>query len=338
VDRDASILLAVTTPDIEISLDAVIVAVTDNTPRLLTVDGPGGLPALPSGLLEPQDRTLELGLRRWVQEQTGLEVGYVEQLYTFGDRVRGVDHAPRIGEGASPPGAGSRTYPAKRRLSIAYLALVREGRPSTGAAWVGFYDVFPWEDHRRGRPEIIDERILPALRGFVDAGAAARPVSGSRGERVQIVFGTGGAQFDGVRVLERYELLYEAGLLFESGPERRPPSVEPLLESRSMYLDPRPIAATALGRIRGKLSYRPVVFELLPAEFTLLQLQQVVEALAGIGLHKQNFRRLVEAAGLVEGTGRLARTGGRPAELFRFRREVLRERPRPGVGSPWVRS
>lgn len=55
-------------------------------------------------------------------------------------------------------------------------------------------------------------------------------------------------------------------------------------------------------------------------------------------LHKGNFRRLVEKGGLVEGTGRVeARTGGRPAELFRFRREVQRERPAPGVGLPGIR-
>jgi len=54
-----------------------------------------------------------------------------------------------------------------------------------------------------------------------------------------------------------------------------------------------------------------------------------------VRLHKQNFRRLVENTGLVEGTGRQdAQTGGRPAELFVFRREVLRERPAPGVGLP----
>jgi hypothetical protein len=96
------------------------------------------------------------------------------------------------------------------------------------------------------------------------------------------------------------------------------------------------MAATALGRLRGKLTYRPVVFELLPATFTLLQLQRVVEALAGVRLHKQNFRRLVDSQGLVEGTGITAQTGGRPAELFRFRRDVIRERPRPGVGTPWA--
>jgi hypothetical protein len=105
-----------------------------------------------------------------------------------------------------------------------------------------------------------------------------------------------------------------------------------------MALDHRRILATALGRIRGKLKYRPVVFELLPSAFTLFQLQQVVEALAGVRLHKQNLRRLVETGGLVEGTGKFdSRTGGRPAELFRFRRNVLRERPAPGVGLPGIR-
>ncbi|HLV02192.1 MAG TPA: hypothetical protein VKZ59_13045, partial [Acidobacteriota bacterium] len=74
---------------------------------------------------------------------------------------------------------------------------------------------------------------------------------------------------------------------------------------------------------------------LLPPSFTLLRLQRVVEALAGMRLHKQNFRRLVDRGGLVEGTGRIDhQTGGRPAELFRFRREVLRERRAPGVGLP----
>jgi hypothetical protein len=313
----------VATSEIEISLDAVIVAVTDNSPRLLTVTGPVGRPTLPSGPLEDRDRTLELGLRRWIQEQTGLDVGYVEQLYTFGDRARGPD-----GD------SNHSTVSGRRHLSIAYLALVREGRPSAGASWHDFYDFFPWEDHREGSPAMIDAVINPVLQEFVATGGDEAQ---SRADRVEIMFGGPGLSFDGARVLERYELLYEAGLVFESDP-RRDEAAGPMPESRPMYLDHRRIAATALGRLRGKLSYRPVVFELLPAQFTLLRLQQVVESLAGVRLHKQNFRRLVEGAGLVEGTGQLARTGGRPAELFCFRREVLRERPHPGVGTPWVRS
>jgi hypothetical protein len=74
-----------------------------------------------------------------------------------------------------------------------------------------------------------------------------------------------------------------------------------------------------------------VIFELMPETFTLTALQQTVEAISGRHLHKQNFRRLVEGTALVEPTGRLKTTGGRPAALFRFRREVLQERPAPGL-------
>lgn len=309
---------------IEVSLEAVIFAVTDNAPRFLTVAGPNGLRALPEGPLQREDPTLEIGLRRWIQDQAGLEVGYVEQLYTFGDM-------------------GRNTVDSDRLLSVAYLALVREGLPSAGAAWVDVYDFFPWEDHRHGPPAVIAERILPALARYA-RDAPNHRIAQERAERTQIMFGQGGAVFDAVRALERYELLYEAGLVREA--ELARPNESPVgtggddpsaglddIGSQPMYLDHRRIAATALSRLRGKLTYRPVVFELLPSRFTLSRLQKVVESLAGVGLHKQNFRRLVEAGGLVEGTGEMASTGGRPAELFRFRREVLRERPRPGISS-----
>jgi hypothetical protein len=98
-----------------------------------------------------------------------------------------------------------------------------------------------------------------------------------------------------------------------------------------MALDHRRVAATALSRLRGKLTYRPLVFDLMPETFTLSHLQRTVEALAGQKQHTQNFRRLVERGGLVEGTGRHVNTGGRPAELFRFRQSVLVERPRVGL-------
>src|SRR4029077_10697318 len=88
-----------------------------------------------------------------------------------------------------------------------------------------------------------------------------------------------------------------------------------------MAADHRRVLATAIGRLRGKIKYRPVVFELMPPAFTLLQLQRTVEALSGVRLHKQNFRRLVEHQGLVEETGGIsAETGGRPAPLPRLPR------------------
>src|SRR5207253_9432320 len=105
-----------------------------------------------------------------------------------------------------------------------------------------------------------------------------------------------------------------------------------------MISDHRRILATALGRLRGKLKYRPVIFELMPDAFTLSALQRTVEAIAGVPLHRQNFRRGLERAELVEGLGRLETdTGGRPAELFRFRREVLGARPVSGPSLPLSR-
>jgi hypothetical protein len=156
---------------------------------------------------------------------------------------------------------------------------------------------------------------------------------------------------DSVLSLERFELLYEANLVLEALRDERAAikNSAPPLEAADLATfegmgtplasDHRRILATALGRLRGKLAYRPVVFELLPGEFTLLQLQRVAEALSGAELHKQNFRRLVVNADLVEPIGRTSVVGrGRPAELFRFRREVLGEKLTVGLSRPIMRS
>ena len=136
-------------------------------------------------------------------------------------------------------------------------------------------------------------------------------------------------------MLERYELLYEAGLVEEAVRDGRDAAKHWTERPRlglPMRFDHRRILATAIGRVRAKIKYRPVIFELMPDDFTLFELQRTVEAILGPHLHKQNFRRLVEGAGLVETTGEVKmRTGGRPAKLYRFRREVLLERPAPGV-------
>ncbi len=146
-------------------------------------------------------------------------------------------------------------------------------------------------------------------------------------------FGSISAGWDEERVLDRYELLYEAGLVEEAARDGRAQVQLPEVPlGRTMMFDHRRILATAIARLRGKMKYRPLVFELMASTFTLLELQRTVEAISGVRLHKQNFRRLVEGQGLVERTGKLsASSRGRPAELFRFRREVLSERPAPGL-------
>ena len=314
---------------IEIGLNAAIVAVEGDTPLILAVKaaGDGGardLFGLPFGPFDPvTHRTLDMGLRAWVEEQTALKLGYVEQLYTFGDRGRHAlpgDMGPHI-------------------VSVGYLALTRVTQQSSaalaraGAEWRDWYGFFPWEDWREGRPAILDDVILPALRRFVRSRAGSARAGQSPAERMRLAFGDDGRSWDEERVLERYELLYSAALVSEARRDgRSAPDRAPILPGMPMRFDHRRILATAISRLRGKLKYRPVVFELMPPEFTLTELQSTVEAISGRHLHKQNFRRLVEGNALVEPTGASTlRTGGRPAALFRFRRDVVRERPAPGL-------
>jgi hypothetical protein len=152
---------------------------------------------------------------------------------------------------------------------------------------------------------------------------------------VRSCFALGGSPWDEEKALDRYELLYEAGLVEEARRDGREAALARQTLPRlgePMRFDHRRILATAIARLRAKLKYRPVIFELMAREFTLTELQRTVEAISGRHLHKQNFRRLVEAAALVEPTGETSTaTGGRPAALFRFRREVVQERPAPGL-------
>ena len=328
-------------PGVVIGLNAVVVAVTEEEPRVLLVRrsrpppagredsrreakaaAPRALEGLPFGPFDPaRHRTLESGLRSWVEELTRLPLGYVEQLYTFGDRGR--DSLERRG--------------GPRAVSVGYLARVREARSTRlgEAVWRDWYRYLPWEDRRQGSPPLLDEAIEPLLRRWI-VEAADPAERRQRAERVDITFGFSTAWNEEL-VLERYELLYEAGEVEEAVRDDAAIASQPTRPAlgQALALDHRRILATAMGRLRGKIKYRPVVFELMPPAFTLLRLQRTVEALAGIRLHKQNFRRLVVAGGLVEPTGRLeSRTGGRPAEQFRFRTEVLIERPAPGVKLP----
>ena len=182
--------------DIQIGLNAAIVAVEALTPKILIVSSAEG-DALPFGPFDPvSHRTLEIGLRSWVEAQTSLTLGYVEQLYTFGDRgrhARAGDKGPHI-------------------MSVGYLALARPPERAAGAAertevvWRDWYNYFPWEDWRKGRPALIDGVIGPRLEKW----SALRPDDARplrRPERVQLAIGQDDAPWDEERVLDRFELL-----------------------------------------------------------------------------------------------------------------------------------
>ena len=147
-------------PSLEIGLNAAIVAVAENQPLILVVAAADSVRREPDGLpFGPFDplahRTFETGLRDWVEEQTALRLGYVEQLYTFGDR----------GRHARPGDAGPHV------VSICYLALTgmpEDAAPlrATGAGFEPWYRFFPWEDWRERRPQILDQVVLPLLQDW----------------------------------------------------------------------------------------------------------------------------------------------------------------------------
>jgi len=300
---------------IEADLIAVLVAVIAGEPHILTIRDAR---ALPSGPFESGHRSLQSGLRAWVEAQTGHPIGYMEQLYTFADR--------------------DRTEAGRRAISISYLGLTRadSGGFTHDAAWRNWYGYFPWEDHRSGEPEIFKTLLAPRLRKWAQA-AGDRSAREERWQRAAITFGFDDAAWNEELVLQRYELLYEAGLVPEAVPDAKAPDSAPA-PGLAMQADHRRILATGIARLRAKIKYRPVVFELMPEAFSLLQLQKSVEALAGRLLHKQNFRRLIEQQELVEETGKTSfETGGRPAKLFRFRQAVLAERAAAGTKLPLLR-
>ncbi len=313
VQRLTSQLNATPTQALHAELVAVLVAVSQGAPRVLTTQCGQALPAGPFQMVH---RSLQAGLRAWVERQTQHSLGYVEQLYTFADRER--EEAAHV-------------------LSISYLGLTCEPEqsPQGATSWQDWYSFFPWEDWRQGAPAVLQSCILPHLQAWVDE-AQNQALRHTRQARVAINFGINGQAWNEELVLQRYELLFEAGLIEEAA--RRGLPMRGQVPGKAMAHDHRRILATGMARLRAKIKYRPVVFELMPPEFTLLQLQQTVEALAGRGLHKQNFRRLIEQQALVEETGQMtAGSAGRPAKLFRFRSDVLQERATAGTKLPLAR-
>lgn len=288
----------------------VIVAMVDGEPCVLTLGGE--VPRLPAGPLLPGHRSLQAATRTWVEQQTGRQLGYLEQLYTFADVDR--DGKPT------------------RHLSVSYLGLTvdRHYSATTLGGWCRWYELLPWEDRRTNAPLAMMEPLLN--------WAASDPQwAEARRQRCAVTFGFDGQPWQPDLALQRYELLYEAGLVPEAPDVWRRPEAD-TLPGRRMVGDHRRVFATGVARLRAKIQYRPVVFELLAAEFTLRELQSCVEALAGRAVHTQNFRRLIDQQDLVEETGTFADTRGRPARLYRFRRAIQQERLAAGTRLPTTRS
>lgn len=285
-------------------LVAVLIAVTNFSARVLTIHE-GDL--LPFGPLTPIHHSLQAGARTWVQQQTRQPLGYMEQLYTFVD----VKRSQITG------------YPV---VYVSYLGLVKEAdeeKLALDAKWHDWYDYFPWEDTRRKNHTNNIDCIINHIQNWIDSSSNTE-IHRQRTQRLNLCWGLEEHEWQEEYVLLRYELMYEAGLIAESPYFNHQLSKE--ITGQPMQNHHRRVLATAMTRLRAKLKYRPVIFDLMPSEFTLLQLQKSLEAFTGVELHKQNFRRFIHNQNLIEATGKEAIVErGRPAQLYRFKKNVLQE-------------
>lgn len=294
-----------------VELVPVLIAITNGSLRVLTV-AQGSL--LPNGLLAPLRHSLQAGVRMWVAKQTSQPMGYVEQLYTFVDTRRQNEQGLPV-------------------LYVSYLGLVREAADSIlhpDAKWQDCYGYFPWEDLRTDGGQ--RDAIVSRLRIWANS-ADTEEVRQKRLKRIHLCWGVEPENWSEEYVLQRYEMLYESGLIAEAAEPQV--NFDFTLTGQPMRHDHRRVLATALSRLRAKIKYRPVIFELMPPEFTLLQLQNSVEAISGRLLHKQNFRRQIQQQNLIEpsDTG-VSGSKGRPAQLYRFRDDVLPDRLISDIGLP----
>jgi hypothetical protein len=293
---------------VALDLVAAVLAVRSAEP-VVAIRRIEGRDVLPSGPFRPrQHDSLESGTLALVAEQTGGNLAFAHHLCA--DCCAPTDGAADI-----------------HTVAVGHIGLANpaQRRSATRAIWKSWYTIFPWEDWRAGKPPCLSQiEDYLATWAAQPAGPSDMLFEVDRPQRVRIAFGSS-AGWDEEKLLERYALMIDAGLIGAN-------AASAWTRTATLQTGHALILARAVTELRRTVKYRPVVFELMPEAFTLFEMQRVVEAILGLPLHKQNFRRLVESCRLVEPAGETRmRTGGRPARLYRFRRDVMFERAAPGV-------
>ncbi len=299
-----------------VELASCLLSVEGDEPVVLIDDANPNEARFPSVAFDPgAHKCLDLGVRDWLHENTGLELGRLEQVHT-----------------ARRSGAGSGIGEPCSALSIGFLGLVppQQRTSVTRGTWRRCLDLMPWEDRRRRGGLTGHERVGQLLLNRLQSSTLAGEQALERqSRRVRTAFGLDSTPWEEAGTLDRCALVQKlAPYLSEPGNVAYVEGIagETIAPSR-MVPDHLQILAAALGRLRARLRVRPIAVDLVPPVFTLLDLQRSAEAILGPSLHKQNFRRYVEGAGVIEATGTMRQqTGGRPAQLFRFRREGMSER------------
>jgi 8-oxo-dGTP diphosphatase len=160
--------------------------------------------------------------------------------------------------------------------------------------------------------------------GAAPSGATPGGASGPYLEQLY-TFGAPGRDPRGRVITVAYLALVPAPLAVRAGSDAADAEWKSAHCLPKMAFDHADIVRYALQRLRYKLEYTAVGFQLLPPVFTLSALQRAYEDVLGEALDKRNFRRRILQAQVIEDTGRLQTGEGRPAKLYRFRDDAVAE-------------
>ncbi len=195
--------------------------------------------------------------------------------------------------------------------------------------------VFTVHDHslrvlliKRGIPPFKDQYALPG--GFLlpnetlDAAAfrELREETGTEGVFLEQLYTFGDPKRDPrgrVVTVAYYALVPSVKSPLLAGTDAASAGWFPVAELPALAFDHGTITNYAISRLRNKLEYTTVGFELLPKKFTLTALQLLHEAILGKVLDKRNFRRRILSSGLLTASKEFEITGRKPARLYAFR-------------------
>jgi len=188
-----------------------------------------------------------------------------------------------------------------------------------------------------GRAEFVGQHAIPG--GFVlddeDLDQAAfrelKEETGVADVYLEQLYSFGDPRRDprGRIVSVSYFALISADRTLQAGTDASEAAWWPMAKLPPLAFDHAEILNYALERLRNKLEYTTVGFQLLPEKFTLTELQTVYEAILHKQLDKRNFRRKMALLKILKPLKEYQRAGRRPAQLFRFaanRFEKLKEK------------
>ncbi len=155
----------------------------------------------------------------------------------------------------------------------------------------------------------------------LDDSAARKLVeeTGVRNLYLEQLFTTSGLDATNPAVAVAYFALVDAPTVRLRQTSEWPPAWHPVAALPGLAFENNRVIAQAVARVRAKLDYTNIAYSLLPAQFTLRELQRTYEAILDEPLDRRNFRKRMLSSSLIEATGEHRREGAhRPALLYRF--------------------